>query len=112
MDQFIHLATAFDADTIGQAVTYLAQDGRMGGTGNSGVSQIDKAVSTFIRVIGAVIGLGFFWNAAKSGWGKGDAKKQGMESGTAIVVGCAIIVVFQIIPHLIGMGEGLVNNFL
>lgn len=103
IDTVIHLA---QVDPV--TVDYLAQ---RAGTGQSGISTVDRLVNTLIRIIGAVIGIGFFVNAAKDGW-KGDAKQQGMSSATKIMVGIAIIVLFMFIPNLINEGSGLMGSFL
>lgn len=89
-------------------IEYLAQRAT---TGQSGISTVDKLVNTLIRIVGAIIGLGFFVNAAKDGW-KGDAKQQGMSSVTKIMVGIGIIVLFMFIPNLINEGSGILGSFL
>lgn len=102
-----------DPSSASATVDYLAQ--RAGtGTGESGIGVVDRAVNTIIRVIGAVIGIGFFWNAALDGWGrdKGAGTQQGMSSLKKILVGVGIMVVFQFIPNLINTGEGLVSSFI
>lgn len=103
IDSLVHLAQVDPA-----TVEVLAQ---RASTGQSGVGTVDKLINTLIRIVGAVIGIGFFVNAAKDGW-KGDAKQQGMSSVTKIMVGIGIIVLFMFIPNLISEGSGILGSFL
>lgn len=103
-DSLVHLA---QVDPV--TVEVLAQ--RAGGIGQSGIGTVDRIINTLIRIVGAVIGIGFFVNAAKDGW-KGDAKQQGMGAVTKIMVGIGIIVLFMFIPNLINEGSGILGSFV
>lgn len=110
-EQILALTTNVDPAASSATVDYLAQ--RVG-TGESGIGVVDRAVNTIIRVIGAIIGLGFFWNAALDGWGrdKGPGVQQGSSVVKKILIGVAVMVVFMFIPNLISTGEGLVSSFI
>lgn len=111
MHDLTYLAQSADPAHLDATLTYLAQ--RAGGQGGgSGIGFVDKAVNTIIRIIGAIIGVGFLWKAGLQGWGKGEGKKQGADAVVLILIGVGLMVLFYFIPNLISTGEGLLGDFL
>lgn len=100
---------ALDPATTHETVTYLAQGG---GWGNSGVSTVDNLVVTVIQIIGAIIGIGFFIQAGKAGFGPGDQNKKGREALMNILWGIGLAAVFLFVPALLGEAKGLLGDVL
>lgn len=107
IDTLTLLAASSDPDTFGEMFMAAIKTG-----GDSGNSSLDNIITKVIRAAGAITGVGFLVQASFVGLKKGKSNESGKEAMLWIAWGVAIMVVFNMIPKLLGISENLFGGFL
>ena len=96
--------------SVGAAVDFLAQT-RGGGDGTSN-GAISSIVGKIIQIIGTIAGLGCLIQVAKVGFGKKQARESGMEAGSWLLLGAAVMAVMNLLPRVFGLTETIFAGIL